>query len=484
MEGVPIFRLFRGMLVLAIVTVLLYGAILFQRHSKDRMVVQYTSSDVHRRPKFIQDTSTNAKFVPPSCTRRTKLALAKVHKTGGTTLMQILHRFAYLRNLSLVIPIQTNRGSINAFYPGGLKKEKCLPPQGDHYDMFTYHFVYKRDVLTNLLGNDTFFVTILREPLSHLKSQFHFYDLAKRYRIKDAKYPLMRFLENPGAYDKKRPGYLGTRNPMSADLGMGLNVLKQLTEQAMKWQPGQPTNKTAMSIIENLILNIDQDFDLVMITEYFDEGLVMLKRLMCLDMQDILYYKTLAFLYKGKDQEVPTSSVENHKRWDIVDYHLYDYFNKSFWRRVDQIGKDFTDEATHFKELNLKVQQHCSVNDPSNNGALVIPESRWNPPFIVTHEFCTLMKLGQMCYMTLLRDRNIRFNSKKDPESPSKTEKEGVLYSKRYCALCDEISRDCTLNEYIAHLFFEKHISHFHTSFSPHKRTGRGQREVEFNDYS
>ena len=43
--------------------------------------------------------------------------------------------------------------------------------------------------------------------------------------------------------------------------------------------------------ITELIENISKRFDLVLIAEYFDESLVLMKRMLCWDFEDIVYVK-------------------------------------------------------------------------------------------------------------------------------------------------------------------------------------------------
>ena len=42
----------------------------------------------------------------------------------------------------------------------------------------------------------------------------------------------------------------------------------------------------------SIIAFLDREFDLVMIMDYFDESVVLLKRLVCWELDDILYFKS------------------------------------------------------------------------------------------------------------------------------------------------------------------------------------------------
>ena len=46
-----------------------------------------------------------------------------------------------------------------------------------------------------------------------------------------------------------------------------------------------------MKVFESFIDRTEREFDLIMITEYFDESLILLKRLLRWEFQDIVYTK-------------------------------------------------------------------------------------------------------------------------------------------------------------------------------------------------
>ncbi|XP_078619176.1 galactosylceramide sulfotransferase-like [Branchiostoma floridae x Branchiostoma japonicum] len=217
---------------------------------------------------------------PRVCQPNTNIAFIKTHKTGGTSLMQVFQRFGYLRNLSFVLP----RQSINQLSPFGIRDRLYFPPtEGSSrpFDILTYHTVYDRAGITKLLSDDVTFVTIIREPMQRLKSAFSFYNLAKMYKIPGPD-PLLRFLENPGKYeptitiDTRNFAHL-TRNNIALELGFPVKNLSSVKEED----------------IRDFVEKISREFDLVMVLEYFDESLVLLRRMLCWDMRDILNFITL-----------------------------------------------------------------------------------------------------------------------------------------------------------------------------------------------
>ncbi|XP_078620838.1 galactosylceramide sulfotransferase-like [Branchiostoma floridae x Branchiostoma japonicum] len=500
MKAAPPFCLFQGLLLVSTVMLgimmgmLLTGQTQIRVYSRERIAtsapeltynpaqpINQQSELTYKPAESIEKTLPKPPDLKynPGCEPRTKLALIKTHKTGGTTLMQILHRIAYLKDLSIIMGKSTNHGSINEFYHHGIKKEKLIPPKEKYYDILAYHTKYNREVTDKALGPNAMYITLLREPLGQLRSQFNFYWMAKSFKITGPN-PLSQFLKDPAKYDHRSPGYMATRNPMASDLGFGKKDLIALTDQAMKskeevYFPKPPP------MIESFIKNISSQMDLAMIMEYFDESLVLLKRMMCWDLQDILYFKSLSFNYKAKEEEISEELVKMHKRWDVVDYFLYDHFNRSFWNRVSKEEGDFWNEVKHFKEQNRRMQTYClgeNIEKTDEQSSLVVEETAWNSRFLITPEFCTVVKYGQFCFMTLLRDRAFqRIKNKGKPAKPIDPLKTKMksLYEKPLCEICDIVSRDCTFNEYLTHLYHDKIISRAKTSFHPSGMGGRGK---------
>ncbi|CAH1271764.1 GAL3ST1 [Branchiostoma lanceolatum] len=210
------------------------------------------------------------------CQEKTRLAYIKVHKAGSTTVLYIFQRFGYRRYLHFVLP---SRRDVNIGWPYLMKKEDYLQPiPGRPFDLLVDHTVYNREIFRNLLPNSTVYLTIVREPYSHLQSVINFFRLTGRYGMpKDD--PGKFFLRSPAELERtyfqsdenKRTPFSKTRNFMAYDLGIPV----ALSEDE--------------DYVRDYIAELDRDFLLVMVLEYFDESLVLLKRYMCWQLTDILY---------------------------------------------------------------------------------------------------------------------------------------------------------------------------------------------------
>ncbi|XP_066288750.1 galactosylceramide sulfotransferase-like isoform X1 [Branchiostoma lanceolatum] len=376
------------------------------------------------------------------CKPETNVAFIKTHKTGSSTMMQVFQRFGYLRNLSFVLP---KSGNINGLYPYGIwNTTKYLPLEGKKFDILTHHAVYDRARITQLLSENATFVTIIREPMGRLKSAFNFYKLAKKFRISEPN-ALLKFLENLGKYENnitKNSDSL-VKNNIALELGFPLKKLS--SKDGVK-------NDT---IIRDFVNKISREFDLVMVMEYFDESLVLLRRMLCWDMRDILNFKYNSYKYDLGNTSFSEQLIQNYRQHNAIDYALYEHFNRTLWRKINMAGSDFREELAHFRWLQTTMKTQC--NRQSDDFApIYIGETAWNAGFHIDATFCTWMKTWNMCYFTLLRDRNLRIQQykRKIPVSPKFSEKCG-FYCQPYCFLCKEIKKLCTGHEYVTHLYRE-----------------------------
>ena len=71
----------------------------------------------------------------------------------------------------------------------------------------------------------------------------------------------------------------------------------------------------------------------MMLMEYFDESLVLLKRQLCWKMEDILFFKLNERVQKEK-QHISNQVRGQIKKWNSADVLLYDEFNQTLWRPV------------------------------------------------------------------------------------------------------------------------------------------------------
>ncbi|KAK6466343.1 galactose-3-O-sulfotransferase 3-like [Huso huso] len=259
---------------------------------------------------------------PPQSTKakHTSIAFLKTHKTASSTVQNILFRFAERHNLTVALPLQ---GYDHQFrYPWSFSV-RFVHPHTVPAQVITNHMRFNQQELRKLLPNDTLYLTILREPATMFESLFSYYNqnCASFKRVPNGS--LEAFLAEPQRYYKPDAGNsMFAHNTLLFDLG------------------GENDHSPADdSYITGFIKQMDEIFSLVMISEYFDESLVLLRRLLSWDLEDILYVKLNMRTPESKLKMSPDLPGKIRK-WNSLDAKLYDYFNATFWKKLQALGLD------------------------------------------------------------------------------------------------------------------------------------------------
>ncbi|XP_066296768.1 galactose-3-O-sulfotransferase 2-like [Branchiostoma lanceolatum] len=357
------------------------------------------------------------------CRARTNFVFVKVHKCGSHTTTCILQRFGHERDLTFMLPAQDGP---NIGYPRFPKTGDYLPSPNGVFNVIADHIRYKKDIVTNLMPRDTAYFAILRHPLSHLKSVFNWKKLAGAFRIK-AENPVGRFLDTPWYYKRAYPGIVRyTRNLMAFDMGLDTSYFNRkhphilnvnFPEQQYGKLPRMSDVEKAKNILDldpqaadmlqQYITTIDRDFILVMILEYYDESLVMLRRLMCWSIKDILYDLDVRNdkPYPYKHMDFTDVQKRNHQRWSAADYAFYEHFNSTLWKKISSEGPDFYEELDYFKFINKDVNWYCSMKLEIT---WTIPSSAWNEAFILNRSFCEWLVLKRWTWDGILKEKHIQ----------------------------------------------------------------------------
>ncbi|XP_070581522.1 galactosylceramide sulfotransferase-like [Ptychodera flava] len=203
-----------------------------------------------------------------SCQHRDNIALLKMHKCSSSTLQNILFRFGEKHDLTFIMPPRGNYLG----YPAPFEKRFAIQVPWNEYNIYTFHSRFSYRGISNMMPSDTIFITVIRDPVKMYESTFTYFRLGARYGLKGGT-ALRDFLQDAEGYFRSSANKQRIKNPMLYDLGLEANKMHD------------------MSHIEKKIATLGDIFDLVLISEYFDESLILLKELMCWDLDDIVYFK-------------------------------------------------------------------------------------------------------------------------------------------------------------------------------------------------
>uniref|UniRef100_F6TYZ7 Galactosylceramide sulfotransferase n=3 Tax=Ciona intestinalis TaxID=7719 RepID=F6TYZ7_CIOIN len=158
---------------------------------------------------------------------------------------------------------------------------------------------------------------------------------------------------------------------------------------------------------------IEQEFDLVMISDHFMESLILLKDLMCWDLKDVVSLKLNS--RKSKSPEQPEQLRRKIRNWNKADAFLFDHFNATLWRKVEAFGHQrMAQEIAELKRLNGEFFKEC-VNDTGVVGGknkLFNPNGRLDlkayAPKNNVSQMCQLATMGTLQISAKLRDNYLR----------------------------------------------------------------------------
>ncbi|KAJ8045033.1 Galactosylceramide sulfotransferase [Holothuria leucospilota] len=323
----------------------------FHSSTKRRTTDKTTVTTLTKGNDVTTPTQSSSRF-NTSCQPKGNVVFLKTHKTASTTLQAVMNRYGFFNNLSMVF-MRNNKFNGHVRYSGlnfnssrklflpTLRKINGSTLSFKGYNMSTGHIRLNKPVMDDFMAGNTKYITILRESSHQWVSAFQHLGLGNYMRKKfpnrsDAQV-IEEFLEQPEIYRKKYAGVKAFfRNNQLYDLGY---VVHEDIEG-----------------IRNAVKELDKIFDLVLISEYFDESMVLLKKLLCWDNKDVSFV--------SKNQVVHPIQISDTLRkkiqyYNLPDTLLYEYFNRSFWQKVKEYGPNFAKDVEEFRAFNNATRARC-----------------------------------------------------------------------------------------------------------------------------
>lgn len=308
----------------------------------------------------------------------------------------ILQRYGYIRHLNFVLPRKRlHAASYNYLNkPGEPLTARSLipPPAGQHYDLLWNHGIYNSTFIHSIMPLDAVYITMLRQPLQQFVSAFEYYgnipgSYINAIMTSNVSNPLAEYLGHPALYESTMRYLTYLRNKQAEDLGM------------------EARHVTNLSLRRQYIQQLAADFHLVMITEFFDESLVLLRRLLCWDVQDVLYLPKNRNHLK-KERNFSAEHRRQHRLLSIADYDLYHFFYQRFILTMKSQEPDFQEEVRYFKELLGHVQTQCV-----QEGEVTVNRSQWHAQFTLTPRDCQLMQQSELPFLDdIIMDALMRYH--------------------------------------------------------------------------
>ncbi|KAJ0057251.1 hypothetical protein NL108_002198, partial [Boleophthalmus pectinirostris] len=276
----------------------------------------------------------------PKCSPKVNIMFMKTHKTASSTLLNILFRFGEKHKLKFAFPDGRN----DFFYPSPFmcSQVKGYKP-GDCFNIVCNHMRFDHREVAKLLPPDAVYITILRNPVDLFESSFHYYHRAVPLTWKlTNENKLAEFLNNPrGFYSKKAFNSFYLKNLLFFDFGFDNNLVIDDPH------------------ITEAIADLSKHFHLVLLAEYFEESLILLKELLCWTMEDVLYFKLNTRRNSSVSRLTPDLKAKAQE-WNAIDWKLYQHFNDTFWKKVEAYGiKRMEEDVKELRRRNAEMKAFC-----------------------------------------------------------------------------------------------------------------------------
>ena len=334
-------------------------------------------------------------------------AFVKNHKCGTMTLTTMFLRSAEEKGLEIALP---NSSSWKLDWPNPVRNVHPSRKPSQKYDALVLHAMYDRVTWDRIMEPGYKRISILRSPFEQFKSFFNFffvYYIVKWKRdLQNQKTDLSEFdefLANPSRYVNYM--YIPSKNVQAFNFGFNRSI-----------------EETRDELFEdNFVEKIHKEFDLMLITDYMNESMVLLKEEFCWDLPDVLFsmkndrpYRN--FRDKNVAHQLEIEREEKYKKWATLDYKLFNKFNKTFWLKVRSI-KNFEEKLESYQSILNRVSLFCRKNTKSS--ALTISESEnyWKESFQIDKVFCSRWKLKTYEYVQLLQEKRYGHSEKRDPDN-------------------------------------------------------------------
>ena len=214
----------------------------------------------------------------------------------------------------------------------------------------------QENTTAQIMPKNTVYVSVIKEPASMFESMYNWVNLPQRYKVS-----LGGFLESPRKYYFNYTDRSFARNPMMFDFGL------------------EPEDFEHTDEINAKIEEIDRRFSLIMLAEYMDESLVLLRKLLCWSWDDVVVFRVNA----RKSQYKENLSDETRGkicRWNSADTKFYEHFSKRFHQQMKEYGPEkLQDDVRKLRNLTDAWYNFCVEKEISKNDTTDLRFQVWHP---------------------------------------------------------------------------------------------------------
>lgn len=308
------------------------------------------------------------------CQPHTHIMFLKTHKTASSTVLNMLYRFGDERELRFALPLGYQLGYPLPFNAHRVKGYRG--PRAVEFHIMGNHMRFNKPEVEKVMPADSFYFSIIRDPVALAESSFAYYKaVAPAFRkAKD----LGDFADDPKKYyDPRLYNNHYARNLLWFDFGLDNNA------------------NFSVALAERGEAMIRQAFKLILISEYFDQSMILLRHALCWPLDAVVSFSLNARQQKpnglggmsgswvdkaaaaagvggrgGRSQaKTPPNLLlteeqrEKLREWNALDWHLYKAFNRSFWEEIDRFGHYQMDQEVALLRMRREILARVCLRD-------------------------------------------------------------------------------------------------------------------------
>uniref|UniRef100_A0A668RPT9 Galactose-3-O-sulfotransferase 4 n=1 Tax=Oreochromis aureus TaxID=47969 RepID=A0A668RPT9_OREAU len=260
--------------------------------------------------------------------------ILKTHKTASSTVLNMLYRFGEERNLRFALPLGYQLRYPLPFNAHRVKGYRG--PRATEFHIMGNHMRFNKPEVEKVMPADTFYFSIIRDPVALAESSFAYYkEVAPAFQKAKG---LGDFVDDPNKYyDPRLCNNHYARNLLWFDFGMDNNA------------------NFSVELAQHGEAMIRQTFRLILVSEYFDESMILLRHALYWPLDAVVSFSlnaaaksgsnsVMSGSWVGKAAMLPNLSLTDRQReklrqWNALDWYLYKTFNRTLWEDIDKFGR-------------------------------------------------------------------------------------------------------------------------------------------------
>ena len=276
-------------------------------------------------------------------------------------------RFAEKNNLNLVLPATGNYLSKTTLFDHNSLNNTQWKDL--NFDVFCLHNRWNRQEVMKILNEITVpTFTIVRDPVDVFVSMFHFQD------------PFRQFYKVNNIHDMVKKVNISSQVSTASD-DLNRRWMDSIGRNQMAFDMGiSPDIYDDRDAMRNEIERLDDEFDLVMVTDRMEESLVLLRHLLHWSTDDVVHLN----LNRRKSEKSPKLSLDERRilsKWLAADVQIYQHFSRRLKDKISQFNYKYAGsvfnsrgdavepmekELESLKVANKKLYDRCVIQEVGN----------------------------------------------------------------------------------------------------------------------